>query len=92
MTVRSLNDGAKNYIIHCFNTKLRTIDQLGDDYSRSRRTIVRVLEEAGIDPGIKRRKRLPKPEPLPTVIPTKTPWWKRIIPWVSTITERRFQA
>lgn len=91
MTVKCLNDQQKQLVASQFAYGF-PIDYIAEQHSVSRRTVIRTLEEIGIEPGIKRRKRLPKPTPLPPgPIPT-TPWWKRIIPWVSNVTSRRFQA
>lgn len=91
MTVKCLTDAEKVELASSFSMGA-SINFLAEINGCSRRTVIRTLEEIGINPGIKRRKRLPKPTPLPPgPIPT-TPWWKRIIPWVKNVTSRRFQA
>lgn len=79
MTVRSLNYGEILSIAYAFKHEKTSITELATHYQRSRRTIIRALEDQGVDPGIKRRKPVAKPVPvvLPKPIPTKTPWWKR---------------
>ena len=91
MTVRSLNDEQKASVAFAFSHGV-SITVLAEQHKKSRRTIIRALEDMGIEPGIKRRRRLPKPTPLPTVIPTKTPWWTRVVEKVKDISQRRFSA
>lgn len=55
MTVKSIPQFRKNAIVECFVNKHHTINELAAIYQRHRRTIIRVLEEAGVDPGIKHR-------------------------------------
>jgi len=55
MTVKCLTEPVKNGIVEAFKEKSLTIDQMVSCTGRSRRTIIRVLEDAGIDPGIHRR-------------------------------------
>ena len=75
MTVRSLNETQKGQIADLYFAGHYTVPELAALYERSSRTINRALEEKGCSP-VKHRK--PKPAPVPVVIPTKTPWWKRI--------------
>ena len=77
MTVKCLNTLQQECIVTSFVNKTHNIDALARTFGRSRRTIIRVLEDAGIDPGI--RRRMPKPTPLPQVIPTRRPWYRRIL-------------
>jgi hypothetical protein len=78
-----LNAFEKEIITASFCNHDQSIDDLAYQYGRSRRTIIRVLEEMNVDPGIRRRK--PKPPtkpvqaPLPLVIPTRSPWYRRIL-------------
>ena len=81
MTVKSLSATAKRNIANDFKNGTFTIDALAVWYFSSRRTIMRVLEEQGCAPVVKKRNRKPKEVPpvqIPVVIPTKTPWWKKI--------------
>ena len=78
MTVKSLTDVEKSGVAFCYAMG-RTIDDLAFEYKRSRRTIIRVLEELGYAPVTKRRSR--KLKPVAVVIPAKTPWWKPFIVW-----------
>jgi hypothetical protein len=87
MTVKSLTYRQKQDIADAFIFKRQTIDELVVKYERSRRTIIRVLDETGCQTGLRTRTRKPKPAPVPTppvAIPTKTPWWKR---WLRTMGE-----
>ena len=77
MAVKCLNPLQKEVIATSFLNRTHSIEELVATFRRSRRTIIRVLEEASIEPGIKRR--IPKPTPLPQVIPTKRLWYRRII-------------
>lgn len=91
MTVKCLTDAEKVELASAFSMGA-PINFLAEINGCSRRTVIRTLEEIGIEPGIKRRRRQPKPTPLPTVIPTKTPWWSRVIEKVKDISQRRFSA
>jgi hypothetical protein len=81
MTVISLSQVQKSQISLDYGLNLFTINELAYHNSCSRRTIIRVLEEAGHQNVVK--KRQPKPKPVPVVIPTRTPWWKRITGWMT---------
>jgi hypothetical protein len=59
MTVKCLSEAAKQNIAAGFSLHIYTINQLANMYVRSRRTIIRVLEEKGIDPGVKHRVKKP---------------------------------
>lgn len=59
MTVKCLSEGAKHHIASSFSYHVYTINQLAIMYGRSRRTIIRVLEEQGVDPGVKHRVKKP---------------------------------
>ena len=81
MTVKSLSATQKHSIAEDFKNGVFTIDGLAVWYFTSRRTIIRVLEEQGCAPPVKKRNRKPKETPpvqISVVIPTKTPWWKKI--------------
>ena len=56
MTVRCLNPEQKKQIAAYYSAGFLTIKQLEVDYRVSRRTIIRVLEEEGVAPVIRRRK------------------------------------
>lgn len=62
MTVKCLTDDEKSVIAQRFSNKTHSIDEMAVIYQRSRRTIIRVLEDAGIDPGIRRRQAKPAPK------------------------------
>jgi hypothetical protein len=57
MTVKSLSPMARHCIVTRFlaSPKSETLNQLAKEYDRHRKTIVRVLEDEGMDPGIHRR-------------------------------------
>ncbi len=61
MTVKCLSDAAKAHIVneYLFNPTSHTINRMVLYWGHSRRTIIRVLEEKGIDPGVKRRVKKP---------------------------------
>ena len=75
MTVRSLTDVQKAQVDALYTQGVYTIPELAIIYQRSRRTIIRTLNEQG---AYTIKRRAPKPKPVPVVIPTKTPWWKRL--------------
>lgn len=80
MTVKSLTPAQKQAIGDAFRTKEFTLSELCGLYSRSRRTLIRTLEEMGCDPGIKKRRgRKSKYVTLAVTIPVKTPWWRRLL-------------
>lgn len=85
MTVKSLTDAEKLYIAGKFRNGFSTINELAAEYMRSRRTIIRTLTEQGADPGIKTRAKKVKPVSVPVVIPTKTPWYRRVIESVNDL-------
>ena len=57
MTVKCLLKATQQTICERFEAKTDTINQLADLYGRSRRTIIRVLEDHGIDAGVKPRNK-----------------------------------
>lgn len=58
MTVKCLNSVDKSAIVFAFTQTTHTdFDSLASNFGVSRRTIIRVIEEAGVDPKIRRRKR-----------------------------------
>jgi hypothetical protein len=85
MTVKILTAFEKDIIQADFTRGLFSINDMVDQFDVSRRTIIRVLEEGGIDPGIRRRK--PKApvqtnlEPLifpnHAINPENIPWYQR---------------
>ena len=84
MTVKCLTNTQKSHIVQDFRDGFYDIPSLCYQYEISRRTIIRVLEEAGVDPKIRRRARKQVPLanleladiPQPTI---KEPWFHRII-------------
>lgn len=81
MTVRCLNIQQKRFAIEMFESKIFGLDDIAYRLEVSRRTVIRVLEEAGIDPGIRRRTRK---EVIPTQVAITTtqtvePWYRRLL-------------
>lgn len=68
MPVRMFNAGAKEAIVNQFHTG-SSINYLALTWGSSRRTIIRVLEEAGVDPGIKRIHRTKSANQVHGLIP-----------------------
>jgi len=66
MTVKCLLDFEKTAICRSFQQEV-PISDLAPYWGVSRRTIIRVLEEAGIDPKIHRRNRKKTKEPCPVL-------------------------
>ena len=85
MPVKCLGPNEKDYILENFHAKTYTINSLAYIFKVSRRTIIRVLEEGGIDPGIRRRKPAsPEQTKLDPLIfpdhminPNNIPWYQR---------------
>lgn len=82
MTVKSLSRLDKAYIVSAFNAKTMTINELARLYNRHRTTIIRVLEEAGVEPGIRRRKKA-EPARIEVFEPIKKPWYSRVLDKIS---------
>jgi transposase len=88
MTVKCLNSLEKTLIVDSFLAGYQSIDEMATMYNRSRRTIIRVLEEQDVDPKIRRRNP-PQPDRQqklalkPVVINTKTPWYRKVYETVS---------
>ena len=73
MTVKSLTDTEKTAIAVYWTGRQFTVTELAKLYNRSRRTIIRALEEYGYNPVTPRKK------PLPIVVaPDTTPWYKNL--------------
>lgn len=98
MPVKCLEPFEKTSIAHQYLLNNQSISALSYEYRRSRRTIIRVLEERGIT-YIRRKQRNSYPEmtaavyfpaaetakdSLPKSIPTKTPWYRRFMDWLNT--------
>ena len=89
MTVKCLPEITKDYITGAFINKSMTINELSDTFDCSRRTVVRVLVERGIDPQLRKRIVKVKLAPMPSVedlsgypimkveMIEPQPWWKR---------------
>ena len=60
MTVKCLDKATQLAVVTDFTQCLSNIDEMASFLGVSRRTIIRVLEDAGVEPGIKRRQRKPK--------------------------------
>jgi len=56
MTVKCMNPQQKQQAASFYSAGFLTINQLAANYKVSRRTIIRVLEEEGVAPVIRRRK------------------------------------
>lgn len=85
MTVKCLNETYKRCVVTLFVDHNYSIGHLASIYEVSRRTIIRVLEEERIDPGIKRRVRKPKvdiviPEPDTQAAADFSAWCSSIAP------------
>jgi len=66
MTVKCLTKDYQDNLVVLFVERGESIDDLAVLANRSRRTIIRILEDHGIDPGIKRRPGARKPkQPIP---------------------------
>lgn len=91
MTVKCISGVDKSSIVFQFSQLGQSISSLSYEYKKSRRTIIRVLEEHGIDPGIRRRVKdttqiqAPKPQSQPIVPPgvTKTSWYQKAKHWLT---------
>ena len=70
MTVKCLTKTDQLIICNMFLCGTE-INYLAEQFDRSRRTIIRVLEDANLDPGIRRRKSKPRKAPE-TVTPQAT--------------------
>ena len=68
MTVKCLKPHTKQTIVNAHAQGV-TIDYMATFWGKSRSTIIRVLEENDVDPGIKRRKRKAKPAPEQLPLP-----------------------
>ena len=84
MTVKCLSDNQKRYLVEMFESKIFEINDIAYRLEVSRRTVIRVLEEKGIDPGIRRRSPKPAQETQPELEEIqqpmiKEPWFHRII-------------
>jgi hypothetical protein len=82
MTVKSLSEEAKTEIARRYTTGPYTVSELVYAYNRSRRTIIRVLEEQGFTHVTipRKAKEAPLPAPVPVYEPeeTQSPWWNRM--------------
>jgi len=67
MTVKCIPKATQQAIVTDFQQGLGTIGGMADFLGVSRRTIIRVLEDHGVEPGIKRRPGAQKPrKPIAT--------------------------
>ena len=87
MAVKCLSGVDKNSIVYQFTQLNQSIASLSYEYKKSRRTIIRVLEEYGIDAGTKRRSVTQNsPETTaqkPELIKTRTPWYEKAKYWLT---------
>ena len=67
MPVKCLNQAEKNAIVAVYGGTSQSITELSYEYRVSRRTIIRVLQEFGVDPEIRSRTKPadPKQQVLP---------------------------
>lgn len=84
MTVRCLPTNDQLLVCHRFQHENADITDLSYEFKVSRRTIIRVLEEAGIDPQIRRRtkKALEPVQSSLDLAPPKQPWYRRLAAWL----------
>ena len=67
MTVKCLDKATQVAVVTDFTQCLSNIDEMASFLGVSRRTIIRVLEDHGVEPGIKRRPGARKPrQPIAT--------------------------
>ena len=86
MSVKCLTADAQRNIVEAFEGRLFNINTLAELYGVSRRTVIRVLKEAGVDPCIATRSKkapTPTPAPKPIVYPTSRPWYRRLFTGVT---------
>ena len=67
MTVKCLNTDDKDFIVSRFQEWNIDINYLATLLNVSRRTIIRVLQERGVDPGLRKRTVKVKLLPMPSV-------------------------
>ena len=89
MTVKCIPESGKDYMVAMFTKEFRSINELTEFFDCSRRTVVRVLVERGIDPQLRKRIVKVKLAPMPSVedlsgypimkveMIEPQPWWKR---------------
>ena len=81
MTVKSLDEYEKQNIANYFCFNQHSISELAVMYGKSRRTIIRTLEEMGVDPGVKHRVK--KEQEPASAVPVPRPLlWNRFLKWV----------
>jgi hypothetical protein len=68
MTVKCIPPYLKNSLLLDFVCGLKTINDMAKEANVSRRTIIRMLEEHDVDPGIRRR----RPKPVAPTVAAKT--------------------
>lgn len=99
MTVKSLNEYQKNNLARLFVEQKTSLNELAAYCGRSRRTVIRVLEELGIDPGVRHRKpKIVVPVPLtfpnhpihtgPIGYKPGTSWYSRVLDSVAQLSRR----
>ena len=97
MTVRCIKQVDKAYIAQTFATKTQTVAELAMTFGRSRRTIVRVLEDECVNPCLRIRKikpktvdiQLPFTQPGPIeMFDASVPWYLRIAHKVVEVSRR----
>ena len=71
MTVKCISMHEQCYIVDAFLAKTQTLNQLAHNFGVSRRTLIRVLEDAGVNPGVKHRFPQPKTVDIPLTFPTE---------------------
>lgn len=91
MTVKCLNEVDQAYICDAYLSKTQTVTELAITYNRSRRTIIRVLEDAGYDPVKHRTPKVDIPLTFPNhpifpgrieMIDQPKPWYLKVLRYV----------
>lgn len=87
MTVKCINELQKEVMAAAFFNKLLTVEDLMQTSGKSRRTVMRVLEEAGVAPPVRKRKAkvsvVQQNLDQPIYFPTRPGWIARLTRAVS---------
>ena len=83
MTVKCINELQKEVLASSFANKQLTLEDLMATTGRSRRTIMRMLEEAGVAPAVRKRKAkentASQTDTQGVYFPKKLNWFDRFI-------------
>ena len=79
MTVKCIPEDGKDYMVAMFTKEFRSINELTEFFVCSRRTVVRVLVERGINPQLRKRTVKVKLAPMPSIdemsgFPSQVTW------------------